>query len=210
MSTPIELIIFDLGRVMIDICSDWLEAANRAGVTLDQHTYLIAQDQINGPLLAAMETGKIDLDGFCDSVSELVDKPAADVKSAFLKWLKTPMPGMIELVKDLQNRGFMTACLSNTSHMHWDMMHDQTSEHYLAMTEIFNHRFASQEIGIIKPDAGIYEHVESTTGKSPSQIMFFDDNLANIQAAQSRGWHAVLITQDKPVIEQVRQHIPQN
>ena len=56
----------------------------------------------------------------------------------------------------------------------------------------------------MKPDAEIYDYVEKQTGKIPSHIMFFDDNVANIEAAKSRGWHATLITQDMPVLEQVQ------
>lgn len=199
-----QLIIFDLGRVMVDICNDWQEAAALAGVTLDPQAYLQAHDQINGPLLTAMETGQIDIDTFADSVSKLVNKSASDIKATFLKWLKKPMPGMIELVTDLKKQGYQTACLSNTSHMHWDMMLDPDSEHYLALDKIFDHPMASHIIGIMKPDVEIYEHVEKITGKTASQITFFDDNDANISEAKNRGWNAVLIKQDQPVIQQVR------
>jgi putative hydrolase of the HAD superfamily len=204
MTDNIQLLIFDLGRVMVDICNDWQEAASRAGVTLDMAAYLPAHDEINGPLLTAMETGRINIDEFVDGICDLTQLSTMDVKTAFLKWLKSPMPGMIELVTDLKKQGYQTACLSNTSHMHWDMMLDPDSEHYLALNEIFDHPMASHLIGIMKPDAEIYEHVEQLSGKTPSQIMFFDDNHANIQAANARGWNAVLITQDKPVVEQVR------
>ena len=189
---------------MVDICNDWQEAASRADVTLPMEDYLQAHEQINGPLLTAMETGQIDINVFTQSISKLVNKPASEIKSAFLKWLKAPMPGMVELVKDLKTKGYQTACLSNTSHMHWDMMLDPTSEHYLALDQIFDYPYASHIIGIMKPDSGIYDYVEEQTGKKPSQIMFFDDNVANIEAAKSRGWHATLITQDKPVTQQVQ------
>jgi putative hydrolase of the HAD superfamily len=199
-----QLIIFDLGRVMVDICNNWQEAASLAGVTLDVTDYLKAHDQINGPLLTAMETGQINIDQFAASVGELVNKPATDVKAAFLKWLKAPMPGMIEFVKQLKADGYKTACLSNTSHMHWDMMLDPNSEHYLALDEIFDYPMASHIIGIMKPDDEIYLHAQKHTGFEPSQIVFFDDNQANIDKANALGWNATLITQDKPVIDQVK------
>ncbi len=204
MTQSNPLIIFDLGRVMVDICNNWQEAASRAGVELDASDYHKAHDQINGPLLTAMETGQIDIDEFSDAVSQLVNKPAADIKATFLMWLKDPMPGMIDLVKQLKADGYKTACLSNTSHMHWDMMLDPTSEHFLALDEIFDYPMASHLIGIMKPDDAIYEHAQKHTGFDASQIVFFDDNHANIEKANSIGWNATLITQDKPVIDQVK------
>ena len=188
---------------MVDICNDWQEATARANVTLDMATYLAAHDQINGSLLTDMETGKTTIDEFSTLVGQLVNIPSSDIKASFRKWLKDPMPGMIELAGSLKTKGFKTACLSNTSHMHWDMMHDSTSEHYLALDHILDHCFASHLVGIMKPAPGIYEHVEQATGHLPSQILFFDDNHDNIAAANDRGWNAVLITQDKPVLEQV-------
>ncbi|MFG0251057.1 MAG: HAD family hydrolase [Phycisphaeraceae bacterium JB051] len=204
MSSNNQLIIFDLGRVMVDICNNWQEAASLACVKLEMADYLKAHEQISGPLLTAMETGKIDIDQFSDAVSQLVNKPAADIKAAFLMWLKEPMPGMVDFVKQLKADGIKTACLSNTSHMHWDMMLDPASEHYLALDEIFDYPMASHLIGIMKPDDGIYQYAQEHTGFEASQIVFFDDNQANIDKAQSLGWNATLITQDKPVIDQVK------
>ena len=111
---------------------------------------------------------------------------------------------MVDFVKQLKADGYKTACLSNTSHMHWDMMLDPTSEHYLALDEIFDYPMASHLIGIMKPDDEIYQHAQKHTGFEASQIVFFDDNHANIAKAQSLGWNATLITQDKLVLEQVK------
>ena len=188
---------------MLNICNNWQEAASRANVQIDL-AKIPSHDPIDSPLLASMETGKIDIDQFSQSISQIIDAPVADVKKAFLHWLKGPMPGMVELVKELKSQGYPTACLSNTSHMHWDMMLDPTNEHYLALDQIFDHYLASHLLGMLKPDAEVYEHVEKLTGKPPQQIVFFDDNLANIKAANARGWMGILITPDKPVTEQVQ------
>lgn len=203
MSQKQHILIFDLGRVMLEICDDWQEAAQRAKVQIDI-AKIPSHDPIDSPLLAAMETGKTNIDQFSQSISQIIKAPAADIKKAFLHWLKGPMPGMVELVKELKTQGYPTACLSNTSHMHWDMMLDPSSEYYLALDQIFDHYLASHILGMMKPDAEIYEHVEKLIGKQPQQIVFFDDNPANIKAAKARDWMAILITPDKPVTEQVQ------
>lgn len=55
--------------------------------------------------------------------------------------------------------------------------------------------FISGEIGIAKPDEKIFILAETTVGISPSDIIFFGDNLKNdIKPAKKRGWRTVLIT----------------
>ena len=70
------------------------------------------------------------------------------------------------------------------------------------------HHFASHLLRLRKPDQAIYAHVESATGSSPEQIVFFDDMLENVQAAGQRGWHASQILADRDPIVQVREHLP--
>ncbi|MBI2597456.1 HAD family hydrolase [Candidatus Daviesbacteria bacterium] len=55
--------------------------------------------------------------------------------------------------------------------------------------------FISGEIGIAKPDEKIFTLVEKTIGVSPSNILFFGDDLKNdIEPAEKRSWRTVLIT----------------
>ena len=51
-----------------------------------------------------------------------------------------------------------------------------------------DYQFASHLVGHRKPDAAIYEHVERTTGFGGAEILFFDDVMENVQAAEKRGW----------------------
>ncbi len=52
----------------------------------------------------------------------------------------------------------------------------------------------SGKLGIIKPDAAIYQHHAQQFGLAPERTLFIDDNIDNVTAAQACGWHAVTFT----------------
>jgi len=58
----------------------------------------------------------------------------------------------------------------------------------------FDVEFISGRLRMIKPDFGIYVHLEEETGLSGADLVFFDDRLDNIEAAQKRGWHGFVFT----------------
>jgi 2-haloacid dehalogenase len=47
---------------------------------------------------------------------------------------------------------------------------------------------------VAKPDPRIYEIVEQRSGRAGADLFFTDDNPANIEAAEARGWDAHLFT----------------
>lgn len=56
----------------------------------------------------------------------------------------------------------------------------------------------SSELGIIKPEAGIYAVAEERAGVKPSEILFIDDTKANLTAAEARGWHVIWFDYGRP------------
>ncbi len=52
--------------------------------------------------------------------------------------------------------------------------------------------FCSEELGFSKPHVDFYRKIEAVLGIVPSQILFFDDSQANVDAAKAAGWHAFL------------------
>ena len=52
----------------------------------------------------------------------------------------------------------------------------------------------SGEIGMIKPDRGIYDHHIAAFGLDPAASLFIDDSPKNVDGAKAAGWQAVLFT----------------
>ena len=62
----------------------------------------------------------------------------------------------------------------------------------------------SHEVGLAKPDPKIYELTEQRLGVAPTEIVFIDDHKPNVDAAQQRGWHAILHIDTEDTIKQVQ------
>lgn len=78
-------------------------------------------------------------------------------------------------------------CLSNTNTIHWDRL-----LYAYDFMLLFDRRFASQILGHAKPSLEIYRVASASLGVAPSEILFFDDKIENVRAAQSLGWNAQL------------------
>lgn len=62
-----------------------------------------------------------------------------------------------------------------------------------------DHIYLSQDLGMRKPEARIYQHVLQAEGFSPSDTVFFDDNADNIEGANQLGITSILV-KDKTTI----------
>lgn len=203
----IQIVIFDLGRVLIRICDHWHEACNIAGVT---PTDALGDKAIAAAILDLgneFESGRLTPDDYFALAASHAGMSPDDVSGVVSAWLKGPFEGGEALIDELLAADITTACLSNTNHVHWQLMHEHPKQK-LPLTKL-HHRFASHIIGCMKPEAGIYQHVEDTTGLPPEAIVFFDDNAANIAAARGRGWRAHQIDTSADPITQMRNKLTQ-
>lgn len=62
------------------------------------------------------------------------------------------------------------------------------------------HRFYSFNLGLLKPDAAIYDYVRKSLGCAFSEIIFIDDKIENIEGACALGINGILF--DKETIKQ--------
>jgi HAD superfamily hydrolase (TIGR01509 family) len=64
----------------------------------------------------------------------------------------------------------------------------------------------SSEVGVIKPEAKMYEIATSMAGCPAEQILLVDDTRANLTAAEKAGWHVIWFDYARPEesIEQIR------
>lgn len=199
----IDLVCFDLGRVLIRICDGWGHACEAAKIAARSAELSPEAEAAMHGIVARNEVGGSDLATFCREAAPHLGLTAADVEAICNAYLREPFEGGAELIDELESAGVATACLSNTNANHWRMITTPGSPHYLAVDRM-SHRFASHLVRARKPDVAIYEHVERESGVRPERIAFFDDLLANVEAARARGWKAHVITPGESPIEQAR------
>ncbi len=57
--------------------------------------------------------------------------------------------------------------------------------------QCFDGGIFSSDVALIKPEAEIYALMERRYALAPAHTIFIDDNAANVQAAQARGWQVI-------------------
>jgi len=100
----------------------------------------------------------------------------------------TYVDGMCELLEDLRSRGVRVVCGSNTYASHCTHMEAA------GMFDYFDKIYASNIMGISKPDIRFYEEILKSEGVAAEETFFTDDLLGNITAAASLGIHAFQFT----------------
>jgi putative hydrolase of the HAD superfamily len=97
-----------------------------------------------------------------------------------------PIPGMLDWLGQLHAAGIKTGLLSN---MPWDLANYVRAN--FEWLEKFSFKALSAEVGMIKPDAAIYEHTLRGLGVSAEEALFIDDREPNIRAARALGMRTI-------------------
>lgn len=175
-------LIFDLGGVIIElrgapILSEWTES--------NQSAEQLWEKWLTSEAPRAFESGKMDEEAFATKIVEELSLSVSSVE--FLEYFSSlpigPFKGSLEMLHSLRPR-YTTALFSNSNAAHW------ARKTAMQVPPAFDHHFASHLMGKVKPDLAAYEHVISELGVPASNMLFFDDNEINVQAARHVGMNA--------------------
>jgi len=182
VAPPIELVLFDLGGVLVDPGGVGPMRA-LAGIESDEELW---SRWLSCRWVRAFEAGRCSPEEFAAGVVgdwDLALEPATFLE-AFGGWHGGPYPGAVELVATVRDV-VQVGCLSNTNVFQWD-----THFEGAPIVEAFEFRFLSFELGMVKPDHEIFEEVASRLPVFPEQVLFLDDNAANVAGAEAIGFAA--------------------
>jgi putative hydrolase of the HAD superfamily len=200
MAVP-KAIIFDLGNVLLPIDLDKTYSAFSAYSSFNKEDIcsIINDNQLWVPY----ESGKQSDSEFREFLRSRLDLTISDLEfdEAFSALLLKFHEGVYEWIASLQSR-YHLILLSNTSSIHAERF-TKVSLGPLGQNlfSLFNHVYYSFEMGLVKPDPAIYHRVLSEQSFSPSEVLFFDDNLANINSAKSIGIDSYLIDPNRTFIQ---------
>lgn len=200
MSVP-KAIIFDLGNVLLPIDLDKTYAAFSVYSSLSKQE--IGSIIIDNQLWVPYEAGKQSDIEFREFLRSRLDLTISDVEfdEAFSALLLDFQEGVYEWIASLKST-FHLILLSNTSSIHVERF---TKVSLGPMGEnlfsLFHHVYYSFEMGLVKPDPAIYHRVLTEQGFLASEVLFFDDNLANINSAKSIGIDSHLVDPNRTFIQ---------
>jgi putative hydrolase of the HAD superfamily len=202
--TSVKLVCFDLGGVLVRLARGWDDACRRAGVELPHHDAAIWSR--HHELMLRYETGDVDEAGYLAEAPAIFGGSVGvdAIRRVFDCWTLEMYPGAAELLDELKSNGVTTACLSNTNARHWDLL---TSLPRYAALQRLDHRLASHELRVMKPNEQAYRRVESATGFWGDQVLFFDDRPENVDGARAVRWKAELIDRADDAIPQIREYL---
>lgn len=174
-----KVLLFDLGGVLVDVAP-----VDRmlASLGLPAEKELLVQFASIEPWIA-LEVGAIDADGFGRAFVEAfrLELEPSRVIEEFEAWNLGWFPGAVETLTALRERHRL-AVLSNTNEVHWKRLSGE-----MAVSSHVDVAFASHLLGLRKPDARVYRRVAAELGVTTAELVFFDDNAANVEAARGVG-----------------------
>lgn len=180
-----EAVVFDLGGVLVQFDERPLFELLRPELgRANWWEFVLHSEAFRG-----FETGILSTQAMAVvAVAELC-RPGVGVP-AFLealgRWPSQSFPGARECVQRVKNTGVRRALLSNTNPLHWGILAP-------GFADLFDHLVLSFEIGVLKPSPLAFQCAEDRLGLRGNQLLFFDDNPHNVQAAIDRGWQAVRV-----------------
>jgi glucose-1-phosphatase len=184
-----DVLLFDLGRVVIDIDFNKTLAcwARHAGC---EPAHLVGRFSRN-EIYKRHETGEISDAEFFAGLRTSLGIALSDAQ--FLEgWnaiFAGEMPGIAALLARAAKRVPLYA-FSNTNGAHVEHF----SQAFAGVLGHFREIFLSSAIGLRKPDAAAYDHVVKAIGVPAQRIVFFDDLAENIEGARARGLTAIHVT----------------
>ena len=107
------------------------------------------------------------------------------------------MPGIHPVLAALKNK-YVLALLSNTDNLvsaRWEQ---------LGLAKYFDHVFLSYQTKQLKPDKGAYLYALKKLGAKPEEVLFIDDSLANVIAAENLGMNAIHFKNTKDLRHQLK------
>lgn len=194
---PPEILVFDLGRVLLDFSHERM-IQQMAAVAGTAETEILKAIMPTGEPSRndaqwRLEAGLIGEDEYYDHLCQRLgvapDRAALEHAASDIF---SPIDASMRLIERLRNSGQRLGLLSNTNPIHWRFFMDGR---YPLLPAAFDVALGSFHLGSMKPDATIYHSAAERFGVPAERIFFTDDRPENVEGACECGWDAVVFTE---------------
>lgn len=201
MSNPkIKVVFSDVGGVLLN--NGWghgsrQDAAQKFGLNYEE------MDVLHDFIFNVYEIGKISLDDYLDTV--VFNHPRNFTKADFKAFMfdqSEELPGFLQWLREWKRScGVRVISINNEGR--------ELNNHRIkkfGLHDCFDAFVSSCEVGMRKPDPGIFSLAMGIAQVSPEECIYFDDRLMLVQAAQKlgiRSYHHQDFLATKNILEQL-------
>ena len=186
--TNIKNIIFDLGRVLLNLDFD---ASIKAFLKLGSDGAILDHKNAYGdPIFYNLEVGEITPAEFRSGVRKLLQNEQLTDVQIDEAWCTMLLDIPVHRVKKVQelSQNYNLYLFSNTNQIHINRLLSEFKEQYdFDFHSLFTAVYYSHEIHDRKPEISSYEKVIALSGVNPEETLFIDDLEKNIVAGQTAG-----------------------
>ena len=180
------IVAFDLGKVLVDF--DYHIAVSRIAARSKLPPDGIKTFLGQSHAIIDYECGRLTREQFYEQARKATGfRGTMEEFGEFFADIFTAIPPMIEIHDGLRRRGIPTYIFSNTN--------DLAVEHIRQKFPFFRNfdgYIYSYEVGVMKPEAKIYEVLEKLAGRRGADVVYLDDRPENVAAGAARGWRTIL------------------
>lgn len=200
-NSDLKILFFDVGGILLS--NGWghesrKEAAEKFGMDYKE------VDALHNFIFNVYEIGSITLDEYLDTV--IFNHPREFLREDFKQFMyaqSVELPDTLKWLKAWKKDcGFRIISINNEG----KELNDYRVQKF-KLHECFDAFISSCEVGIRKPDPGIFKLALGIAQAKPSQVVYFDDRLMFVNAAQNLGIRAFQHTDfetTKKVLEELK------
>lgn len=188
MSATVQAVVFDVGRVIVqwdlrhlfqqliadEAELDWF----LANVVTEEWHFEHDQGRALDDMLAERKAA-------FPHHGDLIDA----YRARFLETIPGPVPGTAALIERLAERDVPLYCITNFGAEFWPQFRPT-----MPVLARFRDIVVSGDEVLAKPDPAIFHLAERRFGHGAGEMLFIDDNAANIASAAALGWQTHLFT----------------
>jgi 2-haloacid dehalogenase len=186
MMTAKPVLVFDLGGVLVDWNPRYLyrKFFQEDEAAMERFLAEVCTPEWN----AKQDEGR----SLAEATETLVaGHPAEEglIRAFYDRWPEMvggAVEGTVEILARLKAAGYLLYALSNWSAETYP--HAQRRFDFLTW---FEHAVISGQIGLVKPDRAIFDHLLAKTGRAAAECIFIDDSPGNVTAARDLGFDAI-------------------
>jgi epoxide hydrolase-like predicted phosphatase len=190
----IKNIIFDYGKVIIDLDFDLTRAAfEKQGVSNFNNLFTEFSQH---PFFHLFDCGLISEEEFRMHLRTATGLPLTDavIDSCWNAMLMEIPKSRMDYLTELK-KSFNTYLLSNTNSIHLDFISAYLQKQFgiKDIAEKFTKAYYSCQCSMRKPDEKIFQLVMEENNLLPEETLFIDDSAVNIETADKLGMNVILI-----------------